>query len=51
VSGEEFKDVEAGLIHKLEGTDLVIFLRLKNNSKMSINIIGDQVHSKSKTQI
>jgi len=42
VNGEEFKDMEAGLIHKLEGTDLVIFLRLKNNSKMSINIIGDQ---------
>ncbi len=28
---------------------LAIFLRLKNNSKMNINIIGDQVHSKSKT--
>jgi len=46
VNGEEFKDVEAGLIHKLEGTDLVIFLRLNNNSKTGVNIIGDQVQNK-----
>lgn len=39
VNGEEWKDSEIGIHHKLEGTNLVIFLWIKSDSKISVRIV------------
>ena len=39
VNGKEFKQCEIGINHRLEGTDLVVFLWLEKNSNVKISII------------
>ena len=41
VNGEEWKDSEIGTNHKLEGTDLVIFLWMKSDSKIRVRIVPE----------
>ena len=39
VAGQDLKDCRIGINHKLEGTDLVVFLTITKNSKINVRII------------
>jgi hypothetical protein len=41
IDGKNISEKETGICHKLEGTDLVIFLWMKSNAKMNVRIIPE----------
>ena len=41
VNGEKPEDCEIGIHHKIEGTDLVVFLWVKSDSKVDIKIVPE----------
>ncbi len=41
VDGREIRDCEIGLTHKLEGTDLVVFMWIEAGTPTSIRIIPE----------